>query len=254
MIKRYQLLFCLLGLPFCGIGQTVQGFLYDAETAQRVSGARILNATTKAVTTTDMRGVFMLAAKDGDVVITDAEGYFPDTATVVQQKDLVFKLKRSSILLKEVTVIGMPGVKKEFMNKKDYESSYKASTDATSSLNPGRGTSGVGTDFLYALFTHKLKQANYLDSLMRRDRENASIDARFSKSLVGRITGLKNDDLTDFMVQYRPSLDYIRSVSDYELIGYIRDSYLQYKENPEAYRIPPLVKDSVIRDSLIKPL
>jgi len=47
---------------------------------------------------------------------------------------------------------------------------------------------------------------------------------------VSRITYLQDEDLKTFMRLYRPQYEFLRNVSEYEYLDYIKSCYYHYKK------------------------
>jgi hypothetical protein len=59
---------------------------------------------------------------------------------------------------------------------------------------------------------------------LEQEEKDKFVDHRFSRAVVKRITGLDEPALDTFMVQYRPSQEFIRSCeTDYEFYHYIQE-------------------------------
>ena len=62
--------------------------------------------------------------------------------------------------------------------------------------------------------------------------KNNLIDQVFSKEVVSRVTGLKGDKLLIFMINYRPSYNFVVQANEYVLLSYIKHAFIRYKMNP----------------------
>ncbi|SEM07412.1 hypothetical protein SAMN05216436_101330 [bacterium A37T11] len=240
-----SLFFCFLS--FCCFGQEIEGFVYDAQTGQRVAKVYIYNTANDEGIYNNLKGEFSIKAKQGDILIAATDGYFPDTLVVSNQKNLFFKLQRSSIWLKEVTIIGRHSPQEELDKKKeDYRSAYRKGHPG-SIFSVGPTGAGLSIDAIYSLISKEGKNARFLEKIIERDYENTVIDYRYTPTLVSTVTGLKDKQREDFMVQYRPSYYFILRATDYELVSYIASSFQQYQTNPKANRLPKLPTDSTFK-------
>jgi hypothetical protein len=79
-----------------------------------------------------------------------------------------------------------------------------------------------------------------LQKVIERDYRDAMIEYRFTKTLINKVTGLNGAKLVDFKQQYKPGYYFILEANDYDLIEYIKKSYISYLENPATYRLQPL--------------
>jgi len=91
-------------------------------------------------------------------------------------------------------------------------------------LSPRGGIGGVGID-LNMLFD--MKKARRMEALQKRlleEEHDKYIDRRFTKAIIKRVTGLQPPALDSFMVQYRPSYEFIQGCeTDYEFYHYIKE-------------------------------
>lgn len=220
--------------------QEVSGIIFDQDTKQRVAKVYIYNTNNDEGVFNNLKGEFSLSANDGDVLIAATEGYFPDTLSVQQDSILVLYLKRSSIMLREVSVVARKSPQEILSQKKeDYNVAYRRG-DPGSLISTGHSGAGLSIDALYSILSREGKNARYLQEIIERDYQNDIIDYRYTPDLVHANTGLEGEALQDFMEQYRPSYYFILESNDYSLVLFIRNSYQQYRRNPHARRLPAL--------------
>lgn len=235
-----SIIFLLLNSGLAFAQSEVSGIIYDQDSKQRVAKVYIYNTSNDQGVFNNLKGEFMLPANPGDVLIAATEGYFPDTLRVQQDSVLILYLKRSSILLKEVSVVAKKSPQEILEQKKeDYNTAYRRG-DPGSFISTGHSGAGLSIDALYTILSREGKNARYLQEIIERDYQNDIIDYRYTPDLVHSNTGLEGDALNDFMEQYRPSYYFILESNDYELALFIRHSFRQYRRNPGARRLPPL--------------
>lgn len=220
--------------------QEVSGIIFDKDTKQRVAKVYIYNTNTDKGIFNNLKGEFTLAASPGDVLIAATEGYFPDTLRVSKEDVLVLYLKRSSIMLKEVSIVARKSPQEVLEQKKeDYNIAYRRG-DPGSLLSSGHSGAGLSIDALYSILSREGKNARYLQEIIERDYQNDIIDYRYTPEFVHANTGLEGDALEEFMLQYRPSYYFVLQSNDYQLALFVRQSYRQYRQNPEARSLPSL--------------
>lgn len=240
MKKLSLLIFYLFYSGLLLAQQGTDGLVYDQSTKQRIAKVYIYNTNSDEGAFSNLKGEFHLNVSAGDVLVAAVEGYFPDTLTFKNEDAILIYLRRSSTLLKEVTIVARRSPEELLKERKeDYNTAY-------SKGNPGPlfsvGNSGAGLSIgaLYSLLSREGKNARYLQEIIERDYQNDIIDYRFTPELVAAITGLRDKDLDDFMMQYRPSYYFILASNDYSLGLYIRSSYQDYRRNPYLRRLPSL--------------
>ncbi len=227
-------------LPRFAFAQTaVQGIVFDKHTKQRISQVYVYNTANDQGGYNNTRGEFDIHASPGDILIAAAKGYHPDTLIVSDKKVVLFHMERSTIWLDEVSVIARRSPEEQLLkNKREYSTAYSKG-ESGSIFSVGPTGAGLSIDALYKLISREGKNARRLQEIIERDYRESVIDYRFTPELVSGVTGLKGATLADFMRQYRPSYFFVLSANDYNLAFYIRSSFAQYRQNPEARRLPP---------------
>ena len=236
-----------LGLWLCyGTGDeaaaqtAIEGIVFDTHTRQRISQAFIYNTANDQGGYNNTRGEFTIEASPGDILIAAAKGYHPDTLVVADKKVVLFNMTRSTIWLDEVSVVARRSPEERLQaNKREYSTAYSKG-DAGSIFSTAPTGAGLSIGALYSLISREGKNSRKLQEIIERDYRESVIDYRFTPDLVSSVTGLKDDDLRDFMQQYRPSYYFVLSANDYNLVFYIRSSLARYRQNPAAHRLPPL--------------
>src|SRR5690606_11707583 len=106
VLKKLGLLISFIFNVVCLFAQqNIEGVIYDMDTKQRVAKVYIYNTNKDKGLFNNLKGEFKIEASAGDVLIAATEGYYPDTVTVKNKSTLVWYLKRSSVLLKEVSIV-----------------------------------------------------------------------------------------------------------------------------------------------------
>lgn len=78
-------------------------------------------------------------------------------------------------------------------------------------------------------FKHNKSTLDFQKRLVQQEQDK-SIDHRFNKGLVRRLTKLTGNELDSFMLVFRPSYLFTSISSDYEFQKYIVDSYERFKK------------------------
>lgn len=225
----------------------MQGLVFDQTTKQRLTRVYIYNLRTDKGIFNNTKGEFTTTVRVGDTLVAALEGYSVDTATVQNQKTILFYLRRTSIRLKEVTVTDTIESPEQRLKRtqEEYNSVYRRgnSKDILTTGGSNRlGGAGLSIDALYSLLTKEGKNARYLQKIIERDYRESIINYRFTSTLVHEATGLTGEALLDFMSQYRPSYYFVLEANDYELIRFTKNSFEAYQRDPAANRLPPLIR------------
>ncbi|MDB5032305.1 hypothetical protein [Mucilaginibacter sp.] len=225
---------------------SVAGIVFDTESKDRLSRVNILNLNTHISVYDNLNGVFTIDAKPGDQLVFSQKEHFADTIKVQSYIPLAIYLKRMAIQLKEVTIFDtlMDPQKRLLATKRDFSKAYGplANRDL---LNFGPSGAGLGIDALYNIFSRSGRNAAHLRETIEEDYKQDIIDYRFNKTLVGRVTGLKDKRLADFMLKYRPGYYLVANSTEYDFILSIRTNYRRYLRNPGAHALAPLYPPKV---------
>lgn len=247
MKKAIYLIFTLLiaaGSLFAQ-DRPVQGIVFDMDSKQRLTRVYIYNTRTGDGFYNNTKGEFKTAARTGDILVAALPGYGVDTISIKSESTLLFYLRRNSIQLQEVVVRDSLKTPAEQLkqSQEEYNTIYSkgAVKDVfTTGGSNGGGGAGLSINALYNLLSKEGKNARLLQKIIERDYRDAMIEYRFTRTLLSSVTGLSGAKLTDFKQQYKPGYYFILEANDYELIQYIKKSYLSYLENPGAHRLGPL--------------
>ena len=218
----------------CSYGQTVSGIVTDKKTGKPLTGAWV--STSKANTITSIQGEFsMTLVKAGDTLRVKMQGYklYALPLNLANSKNIQVGLEAAIIELNEVHVSAKRDrVKDSLNNRKMFAKEFNASApklkdiivvSAAPGPLPVAGITIVPSQFIRAL-TYKHSREYKFKKVLIRDEQNRYIDSRFSENLVGTITNLKGDSLLNFMDKYRPGMEQIKKMSDYDIRVYIKAS------------------------------
>jgi hypothetical protein len=241
-IKLWLLIF-LSGLSVRAMAQekSVAGIVFDKSSDERIAIVNVLNVVTGVSAYNNLKGEFTLNARPGDVLIFTKQDYHSDTIRVQNYTPIAIYMIPIATQLKEVNIkdtLLNPEARLE-ATKRDYTKVYGTLAERDL-LNVGPGGAGLSIDALYNIFSRSGRNAERLRGVIQRDYYQNVIDYRFNRTLVNRITGLKDTQLTDFMQKYRPGYYFVISASDYDFIISIRNNYKRYLRRPKAYALPAL--------------
>jgi hypothetical protein len=238
---------CLLALTgFTAHAQNISGMVAGAN--ERLSGAVITNLSANTKITSDERGMFSISVQKGDTLLTSLFNYKTDTLVYSGQDYLLIRLKQTNRLLKQVDINDTLTNPLNVYNKNKIE--YKdifwkgdkskiISFPANIGLIPSIGIA-VNIDKLYNALSKQGHDARRLQRNLLDDYQGSIVDQRFSKSLVGSITGYTGVKLDDFMVKYRPTYQFASKASTYDMVEYIRKEMVLEGKNVEQQKYNPV--------------
>ena len=106
-------------------------------------------------------------------------------------------------------------------------------------LKPTIQGMGVGFDLDEIINMFRFRRNRSIASFQKRllqEEQEKSVDHRFNKGLVRRLTSLDGNELDSFMRLYRPSYMFTKYSGDYEFQLYIKSSFSRFKKGlpPDA--------------------
>lgn len=223
----------------------MEGIVVDATTKQRIATVRITNTTSKRLIFNNSRGEFQLFATPGDTLIAEREGFHSDTLVYIDQKVLIFSLKRSVIYIPEVKISARKSPEELYKQaQEDYKRAFGLAKPG-SAFSVGPTGAGLNINTIYNLLSKEAKNARRLTKLLEAEYQQNVIDSKYTPDLVRNYTGLSGDELKRFMQEYRPSYYFIIASDEYELMEYIKNKYKLFKLNPNLRHLPELPKINI---------
>jgi len=240
---RLFFLFCLVFISSYLFAQTVnvQGFVIDKDSKSRLAKVYIYNSANDEGIYNNLKGEFTTRAKIGDTIFAALSGYAVDTIVYKAKGSIVFQLRSLAIKLNQVEIYGKTITPQEqrLLNLKEYK--YAIDRGSTKDLlNLGLGGVGLGIDAIYNLLSRQGKNARHLQAIIEKDYREAIIDYRYRPEYVRATLNNPIFDVKDFMLQYRPTYQFVLTASDYAFVQFIKNSYNSYKRNPTIFRLPKL--------------
>ena len=228
---RYLLLLICLATGIHCFGQTLTGAVVDKTTRLAISGALVSMGRSK--TYTNSYGVFELTPSSLTDSLKITHFAYKTYSALVNKATgtLRIELEPLVISLNTVTVKGSRDFKQDSINNRiTYASqfNYKGPTvmDAFSgnpNKQPGELIS-VNPLILIAALTKKSTPEYKFRQTLLRDEQSDYVDRKFNRGIVGQVTGLKGDTLAEFVTRYRPTYEYVKKSTDYDIEVYIKES------------------------------
>lgn len=213
--------------------QLFSGIVLDLNTDRPLQSAIITNLSTRMEVQTQEAGQFSIPARIDDLLQFYYPGYRVDTLVVIE-----FDLKRvyltntgQTFRIDEISIrtISDEQLDNEIENaQKEGQFSEYSKERGGFRLSPSR------------LFGHAGRQARERYELLVAEKDRRVVDRRFSISAIQALTPLKDQDLTLFMIKYRPSLEFAQNSSEETFNLYIMDSYAHFK------RLSPAEKAAIV--------
>ena len=224
--------------------------VFDGFTYQPLIGASVYNSNTQKFAFTDKNGHFEINVSLNDTLIISKSVYRQHVAVITQKMLLVnedFFLYYKATMLKEVTIIGInpsyEGFKKDIVTLElpDY---YKRMEDVQLSewqranavykengniLSLGGGATMSPISFLYDKYSKKAKMNRLYNEMLSYEDEVERVQQKYNRDLVSELTGLKGEELLDFMMYCRFNYYDLVRWSDEQIREKIRSKYFNYQ-------------------------
>ncbi|SKA21297.1 CarboxypepD_reg-like domain-containing protein [Chitinophaga eiseniae] len=214
---------------------TIQGTIFREDTIP-AAGVTVLNKRTQTATTSNEQGYYQLSAHKGDTLLLKALGFVPLLYIVNKDKTTVtHQLQSQPLELKAINIIQYNYLRDSLRLRQEFRKEFDFRRPRWNEVIVSAGPLiAVNINQLYKAvsFAKNKKKEKFRKILLDKEKENV-VEQKFNPSLVQRLTGMDGDSLTQFMLRYQPSYDFVRDISDYDLYVYIRQQYDKYRRQTE---------------------
>lgn len=216
----------LLGLFLLSIqlssAQEIKGFIYELTSSNPLWHATVKNIRTDQTVMTEKDGSFKIPGQINDYLKITSTGYMTDT--IFYYEDAVRRiyllnddkmLVIDEVLIKRLTDsrLALEIARAQNEGKAVEASQYQGGLR----VSPSR------------LFGKKSKEARANLPLLLAEQENRKVDRIFTTQLIASLTPLNQDEIALFRERFRPTLEFIETVSPEGLRAYVSDAYKKYK-------------------------
>jgi len=221
-------MFILFGGVTSARGQqnVVQGLVMEKSGVSRIASVSVVNLKTGARVLSNELGLFQIAATSGDTLLLSKSGYTDILKPLLSMTDLVLQMQKV-IELEEVKITGQS--KKEELD--EFKDQYRKKGSFYGGKPPLLAYVFQPVTALYELLGKTPNQARRFNLFYLKELEQTEIDRRFNAVAVGRITGLSDEDLKNFMVIYRPGYESLSRMDEYALINYVKSSLENFNKS-----------------------
>lgn len=203
----------------------LKGVVMERGTTNRITSGEVVNKRTEGSVNTNDLGLFQIKVNMGDTLFVFKNEFANAEVVVQSSKDLVIYLNRSTDL-REVNIYGeskkqeLDGMRQEYRNKGSF---YAGKPPLLSYLfSP--------LTAVYELFGRTPRNARHFGKFYSNELQQTEIDGFFNESIIKKHTDLKDKELENFMLNYRPDYSVASKWTEYDAIKYIRDSYKKYTD------------------------
>jgi len=217
---------------------TIHGTIYNMYRTKPLDGVSVISSLGRG-TATDSNGNYAITVSIKDSLsfsyLGRATNKFP-VATINSLTGFDIALHVDPEELKTVKVMPRNYHLDSLQNRQDYAKyfNYKKPGFKVGSTTGTDGAAGVGIDLnqLIDMFNRaKTRRALAFQRRLVDDEKEGFVDYRFNRSIVLKVTRLQGDELDSFMVRYRPSYDFCKRATDYDLYDYIKLAFQEWQKD-----------------------
>lgn len=231
------IIFLVLALPIGVVAQTVTtGTVFDySKKTLTLPGVSVRNLNSKKSTSTNRDGKYTIPANIGDLIEFSAVGYHTDTLYLTNLLNRTIYLPVKSTSLAEVDVKGVR-MNSQITDAKDPLAEKYTLLNTGGNLNRKRMTDKVGGLNLNLGYGKYKRQQRKEAELEERDMYLSEIDENFTSQAVTDLTKLQGEELKNFMVIYRPSIEQVKAERPYRYTYYISRAFVAWQKLTPAQR------------------
>ena len=195
-----------------------------------IRDCHIINYTLRTGTVSNAYGDFKITANVNDSISFSALGYEKLTIVVTDSMydyGYIIKLKPTTYVLEEITITPY---------RIDLQPIHR--NEVYTPPLPNQGGVNIPTGIhpitlIYNLFSREVKQKKYYKKLVEGTADFMLLGEKFNGAMVSQLTGLKDDELVNFMSFCDFSTDFILNYSPETIKRAIRKKYQEYQENKD---------------------
>jgi len=215
---------------------TVKGTVYNMNRTKPLEAVSVVSSTGRG-TTTDSTGHYSITVRETDSISFSYLGRstmkYP-VNQILSYDNFDVAIHVDATELKQVSVAPKNYHMDSLQNRQDYAKYFNYKKPGIKITDPISGGTGVGLDLDEIINMFRFTRNRRLAAFQKRlisDEQDAFIDHRFSKLLVKKLTRMNGPELDTFMVRYRPSYNFTKTVSDYDFGEYIKLAAKDFKQN-----------------------
>jgi hypothetical protein len=214
---------------------TIRGTVFNMYRTRPLDAVSVISTSGNG-TITDSSGYYMILVNEEDSISFSYLGKFTmkfPVKSINLANNFDVALHVDPTVLREVRVFPHNYRADSIRNRQDYAKAFEFKKPGLSLTAPGQGL-GVGIDLDQLIGMFQFQKNRRMLAFQRRleeEERDKFIDHRFNRSIVRKITRLEDSEVDSFMVRYRPSFEFCKNATEYDLLEYIKLAYQEYKGN-----------------------
>ncbi|WP_131538628.1 carboxypeptidase-like regulatory domain-containing protein [Pedobacter nototheniae] len=241
----YKLIvFFFFALPVGVFAQTVTtGTIFDYSNKKlSLPGVSVKNLTNKKSTSTNNAGKYTISANVGDLIEFSLVGYHTDTLYLTNLLNRTIYLPTKSNNLNDVNIQAVR-LNKSLVNIKDPLAEKYTLLSTGGNLDRKKMTDKVGGLGLNLGYGKYKRQQRKEADLEEKERYQEEIDDNFNEKTVSEMTKLEGQDLKNFLLIYRPSVEAVKAERPYRYQYYISRAFVAWQKlSPQERKLQDLPK------------
>jgi len=241
------LILFLFPITFLVQAQEVEGEITSSADSQPIEGVHILNRTSHKMAISDEYGHFSIIANQGDTLVVSNINFNSKQFIFNEEKFLKITLNPAVIQLEEVRVSNMPETEADFRNKIIDMGEVEDDSFVPFGMKPNKPMGKVPKNYDLN-YTNSLgyainKPISFLVKKISKSHKNKvkyyqtvanqgnviANNKKFNPEIVEELTGLKNDELTDFIQYLDLDPAFIQRSTEYEIAARILEEFDDFK-------------------------
>jgi hypothetical protein len=217
---------------------TLHGTVYNMYRTAPLDRVSVISTSGRG-TTTDSAGYYQITVPYDDSIYFSYLGratvkYPVKDLNTLNSFDIALHVEPTE--LKAANVMPHSYREDSLQNRKDYEKYFDFKKPNPFTLNGANSGLGMGAGFdldqiiRYFQFDRTKRLLAFKNRLVE-DEQDKYIDHRFNPSMVLRVTHLQGDELDSFMAKYRPSYEFCKRATDYDLYDYVKLAFQEYQKD-----------------------
>jgi hypothetical protein len=202
-----------------------RGFIFKQNTSLRLGDIAILNKSTGTRSKSNMYGEFSIMASPGDTLEFSSADYSTSRIVINDFQDKIVYVK-PVIQLQEI-VISENTFKKDLL---DAQKGYRKKSVFYTGTPHYFYLFCKPMTFIYENFKSEVIEARRFKRFTKNSLSSYEVAKRWNDTSIKANVPIKDDELDKFETDYWPTLSQVRTWSDYELINYIKNSYMEFEQ------------------------
>lgn len=228
--------------------ESIKGCIIDGKTLGFIPFVHIYNERTNKTNISDTSGNFNVKVKNGDTLVFSAIGYFlkpvyitdsllKAKAVFIELMPRIYEISEARVYAlgtyeqfkQKVLALRLPETRADKLRKNLTELSKKTGKEVKYRQEMDKLTQG-GVLFSVPILSPEEKEMIKLKKILEKEKVRKIIDEKFNRAIVADVTGLKGEELTEFMVFCNFSEKYLLETNQYDIIVKVLEKLEVYKK------------------------